>query len=148
MNYNGGVAFPLDIHDWLISNTTPGSAAFVAENTNEILVAFANLGVSASSELVHLYVNYGSGSVIGWYELNEFDMIEEVSEYAYEELGVPKHFIALTSIEGEGITVYCRKTGHVYDLQSGQIEALVEGDLKPVGETVIDFLRWCISGDV
>lgn len=147
MNYNTGVTFPSDIEDWLVTNATSGTMAFVAENTAEILDVFRKLEIPSSSELFHLYVNHGSSSVVGWYELNDFDMIEEVTRYAHEELGVPKHFIALTSIEGQGITLYCRKTGRIFEVEYGRFETLAAGELECVAETVVDFLRWCKSRD-
>jgi hypothetical protein len=145
MNYDTGVTFPTDVHEWLTSNSAPGEARFMNQHLDEILDAFLKLDISPSSELVHLYVNYGAASVVGWYELNEFDVIEEATEYAHDELGVPDNFIALTSTEGAGVTLYCRETGRIFDVEFGYFDKLINGELQPVGETVVDYLRWCES---
>ena len=101
------------------------------------------LGLSIDSEIGFFYLNYGSFSVRGWYELDEVGSISESTEYAHSELGVPEHFIALSGIEGEGIILYDRSNGSVFDVEFGQFENLTSGALAPVAHTFTGYLQWC-----
>jgi hypothetical protein len=135
--------FPSDIADWLSANVTPGLADYLAEHYAETEEVLISLGISPASELGHLYLHYGPFPVRGWYELAEADMIAEFTEYAEEELGAPAGFVALSSIEGEGVILYQMATGAVFDVEFGQFEALASGALKPVAPSVVEYLRWC-----
>ena len=36
-----------------------------------------------------------------------------------------------------------QKTGAVYDVSCGQLEALAAAELEPLAESISDFVRWC-----
>lgn len=135
--------FPPDITDWLSAKVPAAYARYLAASLTETRKALASLGVSADSELGHLYLHFGPSTVSGWYDLVEVDEISGHTEYAQDELGVPAGFLALSSAEGQGMVLYEKATGAVFDVQFGEFEQLARGALPPVAPTVVDFLRWC-----
>lgn len=137
--------FPPDIADWLSTTSTAVYTKHLAASASDTRKTLASLGVAKDSELAHLYLQYGPSAVRGWYELADADDIADCTEYAREELGVPKGFLALSSAEGEGVVLYEKTTGAVYDVRFGEFEQLASGALKPIAPTVVDYLRWCKS---
>lgn len=131
-----------DITDWLKKNSTPGYKAYVLERQADTAQVLRRLGLEGT-ELAELYLYYGPFPVKGWYELSELSDVAEWTHYAENELGVGPGYLALTSIEGQGITLYKRATGQVFDVEFGQFERLADGTLHPVAESFGDFLRWC-----
>ena len=132
-----------DIQEWLESNTPLGSAEHALANRDERREQLADLGIPEDSQIGQFYVYHGADSVSGWYELNDLDETADWTEYAHEELEVADHFLALSSAEGDGIVLYDKRTGAVYDVTFGQFEALEAGELPSIGDTFEDFLRWC-----
>ncbi|MDP9421736.1 MAG: hypothetical protein M3Q19_02690 [Pseudomonadota bacterium] len=143
-----GVQFPEDVHQLLIANFHPNYHRHLQGRVVETLSTLAAFGIARQSELTHLYVNYGPGTVSGWYELQEIDGLKACTEYARTELEVPESYIALTSIEGQGITLYDRRSGAVYDVEFGQFEALAAGRLEPLARSISEFIVWCAKHDV
>lgn len=137
------IVLSLDIREWLESNTTPGSAEHALANRDRRRQQLADVDIPETSQLGEFYVSYGPDSVTGGYELNDLDQIADWTEYAHEELEVSAHFLALSSIEGQGIVLYDRRTGAVYDVEYGQFEALEAGELPATADTFEDFLRGC-----
>ena len=135
--------YPDDLKKWLNHNQHHGYANHIAKNQETIRNILSSLGVPLDSELAYLYLNFGSFPVRGWYELNEPEAIGECTEYAHTELGVPKEFMALTSIEGQGITLFHKGTGTVFDVEYGQFEQLTAGVLQPIAQSFIEFLYLC-----
>jgi len=105
------------------------------------------LGVDPDTELGQFYLNYPPECVRGWYELNRVEDIRRATEFARRELAVGPEYLALTGVEGEGITLYHRATGKVFDVQFGQFEALQAESLPPVASSFVEYLRWCRSKD-
>jgi hypothetical protein len=136
--------FPTDITDWLKAKRTAEYAAYLVASFSETAQTLDSLGIRKDSELGHLYLHHGPWEVRGWYPLVEADEIEAQTMYAEEELEVQAgSFFALSGIEGEGIILYEKKTGAVFDVEFGQFEALASGTLKPTAPSVVEFLRWC-----
>jgi len=106
-----GVRFPDDVHQILIEDFHAGTHRYLARQVAETLAALEALDIPRQSELTHLYVNYGPAAVCGWYELNDTESLGEWTVYALKELGVEDNYIALTSIEGQGIA--CSIDGRV-----------------------------------
>lgn len=140
-----GVRFPDDVHQILIQNFDAVIHRYLAKQVAETLVELSSLDIPRQSELTHLYVNYGRHAVSGWYELNDVDTLASWTDYAVTELEVPQDFVALSSIEGQGIVLLNRLSGAVYDVEYGQFEALGSGDLMPVANSIADYVRWCAS---
>ncbi|HEU4561648.1 MAG TPA: hypothetical protein VFS20_27730 [Longimicrobium sp.] len=133
---------PPDVEEWLRANDS-GPVAWPGDHRNAIRRELDALRVDPSSELGYFYLNFHPSTVTGWYELHEVDVIREWTAFAHTELEVPEEFLALTSTEGDGIVLYSRNTGQVFDVQYGQFEALAAGTLQPVGESFSEYLRWC-----
>jgi hypothetical protein len=131
-----------DVIAWLAGNSDPGYTAHVRAHQAENAELLRRYGVEGT-ELADLYLHHGPLSVRGWYTLNELDEVSEWTSYAETELGVPPGYLALTGIEGQGITLYKRATGQIFDVEFGQFERLVDGTLLPVAQSFGDFLRWC-----
>jgi hypothetical protein len=137
--------FPQEIETWLRSHLSASYIAHLAGSRSSTLRHLAAMGISETTELVYLYVNYGPDSVRGWYELNQADTIADWTKYAHSELGVPNHFVALTGIEGQGILLYNKNDGSILDVEYGQFEQLATGKVVPLALSVVGYLRWCMQ---
>jgi hypothetical protein len=131
------------IQQWLDSNKHPSYASYLLANRSAVEAELTQLGLDLNSEIAYLYLNYGSGSVRGWYELNEIEQIRSATTYAHLELDVPENFLALTSIEGQGITLFDKESGAIFDVEFGEFEELTSGKLLPIANSVSEFLLWC-----
>ena len=131
-----------DISDWLNENSVPAYKAHVLAAQANTAQLLQELGIGGT-ELADLYLHHGPQSVRGWYELSELGEVPELTRYAESELGVPPGYLALTGVEGQGITLYKRATGQVFDVEFGQFEQLAGGELQPVAQSFGEFLRWC-----
>ncbi len=138
---------PSDVREWLESHRHAGYSSHVRSNRSRTLEKLIKLGIPAHSELAELYLDHGPAACRGWYDLCEADELERMTEFAHQELGVPANFVALTSIEGQGVTLYDCNSGTVYDVSYGQFADLEAGRLSPLALSVVDFLRWCRSKD-
>jgi hypothetical protein len=137
--------FPQDIEAWLRSNVSTEYAAHVTASREATIQALNSLGIDENSELAHLYLHFGPDAVRGWYELLQADSISVNTAYAHEELGVPRHFLAITGIEGDGITLYDTRSGAIFDVEYGKFGDLAAGALEPVATSVAGFIRWCMN---
>lgn len=135
------------IRQWLDSNQHPGYASHLRTNRSNVETELMSLGIDLNSEAAYLYINYGSAPVRGWYELNEVEQIQAATAYAHSELGVPENFLALTGIEGQGITLLDKITGSVFDVEFGQFELLSSGNLTPIAKSIGEFLLWCKNNE-
>ncbi len=133
------------IKSWLSSNGTPEYLSCVRNKIGSTRETLKRLGISEESEIGVFYLNYGSFCVRGWYELNEIEDIEDWTNYAHEALEVPIQYIALTGIEGQGITLINRHTNEVYDVEYGKFEDFKEGKLKPIASSFCGYLEWCMN---
>ena len=136
-----------DIRQCLEANQHSGYSRHLLANRGAIEAELLALGVDPNSEVADLYLNYGSNPVRGWYELNEVEQIREATAYAHSELGVPKNYLALTGIEGQGITLLDKNTGAVFDVEFGQFDQLASGALTPLANSFGEFLQWCKSNE-
>jgi hypothetical protein len=89
------------------------------------------------------YLRYRCYTVRGWYELNDVSEIGLATAFAHRELSVSSDFVALTGVQGGGITLYNRKDGRVFDVEFGQFEKLASGELAPIANSFVEYLRWC-----
>lgn len=139
--------FAEEIVRWLRGNEDPGYASYRRDNRSSDLALLAELGIATSCELGYFYLEFGPATVRGWYELCELDSIREATDFAHDELGVPRHFLALSGTEGQGILLYDTRSGAIYDVEFGQFEDL-QGDVKePVAGSFSEYLAWCKRQD-
>jgi hypothetical protein len=143
-----GIQFAHDVHMLLTSDFRQAYHQSLEQKQYEIVQTLNSLGVPTASEFAHLYLNYGPFCVRGHYELNEVESLVDGTDYAHSELGVDPKFIALTSIEGGGITLYDRTDGKIYDVEFGEFDLLRDGKFQPTAETMADFVRWCARSDL
>jgi hypothetical protein len=104
------------------------------------------VGIVCASNMCTILVVYFyryAYPVRGCYELNEIEQIRSATTYAHLELGVPENFLALTSIEGQGITLFDKESGAIFDVEFGEFEELTSGKLLPIANSVSEFLLWC-----
>ena len=136
-----------ELKAWLQANSTPGYDAWLRAQAQVQVHAgqLRALGVDLNSELAELYLHHGAGNVRGWYELLEPDQLAEATAYVQAEWDVPAPFLALTGIDGQGVTLYDRRDGAVYDLPFDRLDALCHGQLPPLASSVAGFLAWCRS---
>jgi hypothetical protein len=103
---------PDDIAKWLLSNLSASQLEYIRGARAENRKLLRGLGVAEDSELAQLFLNFGPDAVHGWYGLLGPEEIREATEYVHEELGVPKHYLAISGLEGDGVVLY--------DLRNGQ----------------------------
>jgi hypothetical protein len=133
---------PDDIRSWLVSNQHAGYAAALAKRAPDVKAHLAELGVPEASELGQFWLQFGPFCARGWYSLNEVDEVLAPTHLA-REYGAPSRFIALTTFEGDGVTLYDRESEAVFDVKRGEFEALERGELAPLARSFGEFLRWC-----
>jgi hypothetical protein len=143
-----GVQFPHDVHKILVGNFHGGYHRDRAKELRRLLAQLAELQIPPTSELGHLYLNYGPFCVPAVYALNELEAIPEWTAYAHDELGVDSKYLALTSIEGQGITLYDLSNGKIYDVGFGEFDTLRKGEIAPVADTVCDLIRQAAENDL
>lgn len=146
--YETGVEFSFDVHSILVSRFHEGYHRSLTSEQPEVLTTLNQLGIPLSAELSHLYLNYGPFCVPSVYHLNEIDSLLDWTEYAHQILEVDRKYLALTSIEGQGITLYDRSDGKIYDVGFGEFEMLANCEIEPAANTVSDFILWCGERDV
>ena len=134
-----------ELSAWLQAHSTPAYDAWLRAQTQVHAEQLRALGVDLTSELAELYLRCGASNVRGWYELLEPDQLAEATAHVQAEWGVPAPFLALTGIEGQGVVLYDRRSGAVYDLPFDRLDALCHGQLPPLASSVEGFLAWCCS---
>lgn len=134
---------PDDIAKWLLSNLSASQLEYLREARAENRKLLRGLGVAESSELAQFYLDFGPDAVRGWYDLLGLEEIREATEYAHEELGVPKQYLALSGLEGDGVVLYHLRNGSVLDVTRGQFELLEQEQLSPIAPSVAGYLQWC-----
>ena len=137
---------PSDIEEWLQSNSSSGYRAHLLAHQADVSFYVTTLEIEGT-ELADLYFRHGAMPVRGWYELIEIDQVEEMTTYAINELGVPVGYLALTGVVGQDIVLYNRSSQAVFDVEFGQFDLLLKGELAPIATTFSGFLRWCRDRD-
>jgi|GEM_PF-2320969 len=140
--------YPDKLVRWLCANGTEEYLSFVRSHKEATLKHLVGLAIDEQSELGSFYLHYGAFCVSGWYELNEIESIKEWTEYAHEELEVPFEYLALTSNEGQGMALFNRNSGEVFDVEYGKFEDLKKGTLTPIASSFVGFLHWCMEKNI
>ena len=66
-------------------------------------------------------------------------------EFAWDVWEVPRRYIALTSLEGEGGYFYDRETGAIVDFELAHRESFLGGDVRQIAPGAFAFIRWYLS---
>jgi hypothetical protein len=139
--------FPPHIIKWLNKRYSEGYSDYLKENRASIEQSLRDAGLSPEEEITHFFLNYGPASFGGWYELTSASELRDLIEYARDELELDEDYLPITSIEGEGITLYRKSTGQVFDVEFGQFELLYKNELPPIAESFVGFLEWAKQKD-
>jgi hypothetical protein len=114
----------------------------------------AALGVPQSSEFHQFFTTFVIENMASKHSGENLEPIADPGGelnpaigFAWEVWGIPHRFIAMTSLEGEGGYFYDRDTGRVVDFELGRRDRFIAGDVRILGESVFDFIRWFLGDD-
>ena len=138
----------VELRTWLQANSTPAYDAWLRAQAQVHAAQLRALGVDLTCDLAELYLKHGVSNVRGWYELLEPAQLAEATAYVQAEWDVPALFLALTGIEGQGVVLYDRRDGAIYDIPFDRLDALSRGQLQPLASSVANFLAWCRARDL
>ncbi|WP_322088036.1 SMI1/KNR4 family protein [Burkholderia sp. BCC1999] len=111
--------------------------------------ALQNLGVASDTDFGQFYLKY-QGSFISPRPVAELLDIEgpaipaipDQTDYIEGRYGVPKQYLALTSDESEGMYLYNKDDGAVYDLDIAVLDDFIKGKVPARWATFNEFLTW------
>jgi len=111
--------------------------------------ALQDLGVASDTDFGQFYLKY-QGSFISPRPVAELLDIEgpsipaipDQTEYVRDRYGIPEQYLALTSDEGEGMYLYGKDDGAVYDLDISVLNDFIKGKIPARWATFNDFLIW------
>lgn len=111
--------------------------------------ALQDLGVASDTDFGQFYLKY-QGSFISPRPVAELLDIEgpsipaipDQTEYVRDRYGIPEQYLALTSDESEGMYLYDKGDGAVYDLDISVLNDFIKGNVSARWDTFNDFLIW------
>jgi hypothetical protein len=116
--------------------------------------ALAMLGIAPTSEF---HVFFSTFVIENMYPAQSRDTLAPVADddgelspgiaFARETWGIPDRYVTMSSLEGEGGYFYDTVTGKVVDVELAHRDAFMAGDVRVLGDTVFDFLRWYLGDD-
>ncbi|MCW7764651.1 SMI1/KNR4 family protein [Photorhabdus luminescens] len=74
--------------------------------------------------------------------LLDIDDIKEQLDYVKDRYDLPDEYIPLTSDESEGMYLFNKKNGSVYDFNLSEYSSFMKGKINPRWKTFNDFLIW------
>ncbi|WP_157297593.1 MULTISPECIES: SMI1/KNR4 family protein [Photorhabdus] len=75
-------------------------------------------------------------------DLLDIDDIKEQFYYVKDRYDLPDEYIPLTSDESEGMYLFNKKNGSVYDFNLSEYDTFMKGKISPRWKTFNDFLIW------
>lgn len=119
------------------------------ENKRSAEEILRSLGVDLNTEFAEFYLKYqgGFGSPRPIAELIDIEgpqipnMPREI-EYVRDRYELPEQYLPLTTDESEGMYLYNKDDGAVYDMDFYNLPDLLAGKLKPRWPTFNEFLVW------
>jgi len=119
------------------------------------LSALRSLGVSPQSELAEFFLNY---KVTNFSSRNSDEtlldvasptrQIEEASQFCWEVWEIPRHYLCLTSPEGEGAYLYNLEDEGIYDFSLSASENLLSGKEPKMFGSFFEFMHWYLDDAV
>ncbi len=106
--------------------------------------SFAIGGMGQGEELYNLEQIMDDLKQQNWLNLFDDEMTIRIKA-KYPDAG--KRYLQFTSIEGQGSYFYDVQTDYVYDVNWGEEEAMITGELKPWFKSFYDFLEWYYDVD-
>lgn len=139
---------PNDVVSYLES-VEDAHTKWARDHARDTVKSLSEIGIAPDSTITELSTRFGWSfrTRTSRYELLAPLEIAEWTDYAHDELGVSRDFIALTSNEGQGILLMDRNSGTVYDVAYGQFDTLENGTLAPLANSFPDFLVWYVDDD-
>jgi hypothetical protein len=114
--------------------------------------ALSKLGIDQNTEIFEFMSTIVAGNCFSQHSgeqlravLNSIGEIDPGVEFANVNWKIPPRYFPLTSLEGEGGFFYDKETKKVVDVELAHIDEFMSGDVKIVGETFFDFIRWFLS---
>ncbi|MCW7550945.1 hypothetical protein OO184_24215 [Photorhabdus sp. APURE] len=74
--------------------------------------------------------------------LLDIDDIKEQLDYVKDRYDLPDEYIPLTSDESEGMYLFNKKNGSVYDFNLSEYSSFMKGKINARWKTFNDFLIW------
>lgn len=110
------------------------------------------LGIAQKSEFYKFYSTIIVNNMYSDHEYQElipildpqFEINSKI-EFAWNTWLMPKRYIAMTTLEGEGGYFYDKDTGAVADYENGNLEDLIQGNVKILNDSIFDFMRNFLS---
>ena len=152
---------PKKIVDLLVANGQIPRAV----GRDKVMETLQLLGIGSDSEFGEFYQEYDPSllsSDVSYEQLE--DAVEAVvdgqsldnvkpeesplyvgSQFIWETWGLPKDFIALTSLEGEGGYIYSASDEKVYDIDSAEAGSLAKGGKVARWNSFYSFIEWYLS---
>jgi hypothetical protein len=121
--------------------------AIYCEDKAAVENGLAKLGIASNTQLANFFTTY-SAHLLGGRHYKELldpasppdEMIDQ-TKYVHENLDIPLDFVALTSHEGEGMLLYEKSSGAVFDIGYEDIDQLVSGALQAKWPSFDAFLQ-------
>lgn len=117
----------------------------VVTNQDQASSILGELGIEENSLFFQIYKQVRNFPLGRGEELNTLDQIVNSSKNSFWDDDFPgfsKKYLELSSIEGEGSYFYELSTGKVYDVDWGDIDDFVSGNIQAKWNTFSDFLEW------
>ncbi|MCW6057960.1 SMI1/KNR4 family protein [Pseudomonas fragariae (ex Marin et al. 2024)] len=117
-----------------------------------VIEALAALDINLDSELSEFFLNY----TITFFKSNSSNEelcdiaepsneIEVGTNFIHEVWDLPKNFICLTSVQGEGCYLYDKNSGQVLDFSLASRDDFLAGKQQLKWDCFFEFLTWYLS---
>ncbi|MBP4047413.1 SMI1/KNR4 family protein [Chromobacterium violaceum] len=122
------------------------------KNITSAATVLHRLGISESSQFGEFYMKYQGAFVSPKDEPELLDIddvaipaIPDQTEYIKDVHGIPDNYLALTTDESEGMYLYDKNNGTVFDVNFEDIPLLINGSLSETWSDFNSFLTWYFS---
>ncbi|RQR28034.1 SMI1/KNR4 family protein [Burkholderia sp. Bp9143] len=117
--------------------------------------ALQDLGVASDTDFGQFYLKYQGGFISPRPVAELLDIegpsipaIPDQTEYVRDRYGIPEQYLALTSDESEGMYLYGKDDGAVYDLDISVLNYFLKWKVPARWATFNDFLIWYFESSV
>ncbi|HDR9587352.1 TPA: hypothetical protein QDC31_004711 [Burkholderia stabilis] len=133
-----------------------GSTGDIArDDPKTAMRALQGLGVASDTDFGQFYLKYQGGFISPRPVAELLDIegpsipaIPDQTEYVRDRYGIPEQYLALTSDESEGMYLYSKDDGAVYDLDVSVLNDFIKGKVPARWITFNDFLIWYFEPSV
>jgi hypothetical protein len=143
-------AIPSDLR--VLCERRDGDIYYDRPRAKSARTAMDNLGIEPASEIYSFFSTFVIENMYSDHDPEELRPIADflgapnaTIHFAHEMWEMPKRYIAITSLEGEGGYFYDTESGAVIDYELGGLDALRRGNVKLLSSTLFGFMRWFLS---